>query len=228
MLLTPSALIRSAVLGAARDTRLVTPELVLPPARALVILPPPVLVVLPEVELTPSAWDPEPLVHDVIVIRRPVERTPYVRRTPYETELLVQEINGSKTLLLEMIRRAAYDWILYRSSTRLPQKQLAEQSYEWLFLEKPGHPSWSLRMREDKQCMSLIAVCESLDLDPETVRKHVRRLTPKHVMSVGRPAEYRRRDVFSAAAGDDDVYDLPDGLVDYAALEGHDDGGEMY
>ncbi|MDA4133072.1 MAG: hypothetical protein OK454_08110 [Thaumarchaeota archaeon] len=192
------------------------------------LLPPPALVVLPEVELTPSPWDPEPLAPDVIIIRRPVERTPYVRRTPYETELLIQEINGSKTLLLEIVRRAAYDWILYRDSTRIIQRGLAAQAYEWLFVEGPGHPSWAERMREDKQCMSLIAVCESLDLDPETVRKHVRRLTPKHVMSVGRPAEYRRRDVFSAAAGDDDVYDLPDGLVDYAALEGHDDGGEMY
>ena len=211
MLLTPSALIRSAVLGAARDTRLVTPELILPPARALVLLPPPVLVVLPEVELTSSAWDPEPLAPDVLIIRRPVERTPYVRRTPYETELLVQEINGSKTLLLEVIRRAAYDWILYRSSTRLPQKQLAEQSYEWLFLEKPGHPSWSLRIREDRESTSFIAVCEQLDLDPDTARGHIRKLTPQHVMSVGRPASYRVRS--PSTSDNDDSYCLPDGIV---------------
>ena len=216
MLLTPSALIRSAVLGAARDTRLVTPELVLPPARALVLLPPPALAVLPEVELAPSAWDPEPLA-PVVIIRRPVERTPYVRRTPYETELLVQEINGCKTLLLEIVRRAAYDWILYRDSTRLAQRALASQAYEWLFVENPGHPSWLERDREGKQCMSLVAVCESLDLEPDSVRKHVRKLTPKNVMSVGRPAEYRKRDVFTAHG--EDVHALPDGLVDYDSIE---------
>ena len=36
--------------------------------------------------------------------------------------------------------------------------------------------------------------CSELDLSAKTVRAYVRRLTVKNVMSVGRPAEYRRRD----------------------------------
>ena len=59
-----------------------------------------------------------------------------------------------------------------------------------------------------------------MDLDPDTVRRHVKKLTPRNVMSVGRPAEYRRRDVFAANAGDD-VYSTPGVLVEYG-----DDGGE--
>ena len=152
------------------------------------------------------------------LVRAPVERTPYKRRTAYETELLLQEINGCKTLLLELIRRAAYDWVLYRASTRILQRTLASQAHEWLFLEMPGHPSWEEREREGRSHTSLISVCEGLDLEPDNVRQHVRRLTPKNVMSVGRPAEYRRRDVFTSQQNED-VHALPDGLVDYDSIE---------
>jgi len=210
VLLTPSALIRSAVLGAARGIRLVTHGLVLPQAPTLVVLPPPALVALPEVELAPSAWDPEPQAPDIIVIRRPVERTPYVRRTPYEEELLRQEVEGCRGLMLELIRRAAFDWVLYRSSTRLLQKQLAEQAFEWLFVEAPGHPSWALRVREEKVSTSFLVVCEQLGLDPDTSRAHIRKLTPRHVMSVGRPTSYRTR--IPATTDGEDTYSLPDGM----------------
>jgi hypothetical protein len=220
-----------AVQGAARETRLSALDLPRPRLRLVPTLPeatPTALALEPVVEvLAPSAWDPEP-VSEVELVHVPVERTPYKRRTEYETELLHQEINGCKQLLLELIRRAAYDWILYRSSTRLLQRQLAEQAHEWLFLEMPGHPSWYVRERDGRTHTSFFAVCESLDLDPETARSHIRRLTPKHVMSVGRPAEYRRRDVFSAGTGEEDVHALPDGLVDYESIEGHDDGSDIY
>jgi hypothetical protein len=220
-----------AVQGAARETRRSSPDFAHPRLRLLPTLPepdPPALVPVPVAEIVETThWDPEPI-SEVNLIRVPVERTPYKRRSAYETELLLQEINGCKTLLLELIRRAAYDWILYRSSSRLLQKQLAEQAHEWLFLEMPGHPSWSVRERDGRTHTSFFAVCESLDLDPETARSHIRRLTPKHVMSVGRPAEYRRRDVFSAGTGEEDVHALPDGLVDYESIEGHDDGSDIY
>lgn len=171
----------------------------------------------PPAEDAPSAWDPDP---------QPVfsNRLSNVR-TPFEEEMVLQEINGCKTLLLEMVRRAAYDWVLYRASRRLVNRSMAEQAYRWLFTEVPGSADWEERIREGKHITSFVSVCESLDLDPETVRKHIRRLTPKNVMSVGRPAEYRRRDVFSTRSGDDDVYSVPGAIAEYtdAVDDGSDD-----
>lgn len=167
------------------------------------VVPPP-----PPPEEPVSPWDPEPVF--------PVSS---LVRTPHEEEMLLQEVNGCKTLLLEMIRRAAYDWVLYRGSRRMLQKSLAEQAYRWLFLEVPGSPDWNERQREGKHITSFVSVCEGLDLDPEKTRSHIRQLTPKHVMSVGRPAEYRRRDVFSSRAGDEDVYSVPGALIEYSDVE---------
>jgi hypothetical protein len=115
-------------------------------------------------------------------------------RRDRDPALVQQEINGCKSLLLEIIRRAAYDWVLYRTSTRIVYKKLAEQAFHWLFNEKPGHPDWVERDESGKQISGFMAICSALDLDPEAVRVHVRRLTPKNVMSVGRPPEYRRRE----------------------------------
>lgn len=146
---------------------------------------------------------------------RLLELSEEISPTRRDEELLLQEINGCKTLLLEVIRRAAYDWVLYRASRRMVQKVLAEQAYRWLFTEIPGSADWKEREREGKHISSFISICESLDLDPDTVRRHIKRLTPKNVMSVGRPAEYRRRDVFSSEGGGAEAYSLPDGLVGY-------------
>lgn len=119
--------------------------------------------------------------------------------------LLEQEINGCKTLLLEVIRRAAYDWVLYRTSRRMLHKRLAEDAHTWLFVEAPGHPNWVERDKMGKSITSFLAICSELDLDAETVRKYVRRLTVKNVMSVGRPAEYRRRDTCPPSMGEEHV-----------------------
>ena len=137
------------------------------------------------------------------------------RRDP---ELVIQEISGCKSLLLEIIRRAAYDWVLYRSSTRLLNKKIAEQAYSWLFLEGPDHPDWRERQREGKHITGFAVICESLELDVEVVRGHIRRLTPKNVMSVGRPAEYRRRESQAASSTDEDVYSVSSSLVGYEEL----------
>jgi hypothetical protein len=158
---------------------------------------------LPEPEEETSAWDPE---QDSSVVR--------LVREADEGELLQQSINGTKTLLLEIIRRAAYDWVLYRNSRRMVQRSMAEQAYRWLFVENPGTPDWTIRQRDGKHITSFISICEGLDLDPDTARRHIKRLTPRNVMSVGRPAEYRRRDVFTAQSGDD-VYETPGMLIEY-------------
>ena len=40
-----------------------------------------------------------------------------------------------------------------------------------------------------------MGICELLDLDPPYVRARVRLLTPKHIMTAGRPSERRKRPV---------------------------------
>jgi hypothetical protein len=182
-----------------------------PPAK-----PKPKLVVVKEKkeeEDAASPWDPEPeTVTRFVAANDGEDDEPLVR----DDALVLQEINGCKTLLLEIIRRAAYDYVLYRGNRRMAYRILADQAHAWLFSERPGTKDWNQRQREGKFITSFEAICEALDLDPDTVRNHVKRLTPRNVMSVGRPAEYRRRDVFSGSQGDDDAYSVPGGLIDYS------------
>jgi len=117
-----------------------------------------------------SAWDPEP--YDPL------------------------EVTKCRALLLEVIRRAAHDWVLYRLSKKLHQQELAQHAYIWLFEEEPGHPWWRERHQKENRELhitSFVSICEEIDLDPEHVRETVRHLTIKDVMSAGRPAERRRR-----------------------------------
>jgi hypothetical protein len=214
----PSSTCATLKLDAVRDAlsraeRLIEPELVPAP-----VLPPNVIVLRPAppvvvkkaaivLEEVPSAWDPEPET-DVRLVANDEPSEPFVR----DEAFIQQEINGAKTLLLEIIRRSAFDYVLYRTSRRLVYRALADQAYHWLFVEKQGTSEWAERQREGKFITGFEAICEALDLDPDAVRAHVRRLTPKHVTSVGRPAEYRRRDVFSNA-GDDAAHAIPSGLI---------------
>jgi hypothetical protein len=168
---------------------------------------------------------PEPQPGKLLVFRRPSTVPPPPPLTqkravvappkpePRDEGIITQEINGCKMLLLEIVRRTAFDWVLYRSSRRLVQKILAEQAYRWLFLENPGTPEWNERRREGKDVTSFVSICEALDLDPDKVRSHIRNLTPKNVSSVGRPAEYRKREALSSAS--EDVYAIADNLVEY-------------
>lgn len=96
-----------------------------------------------------------------------------------------------RALLLEVIRRAAHDWVLYRS-TRRPERAFAQSAYVWLFEEEPGHPDWELRQREGEPLMAFLTICECLDLEPEAVRYRVKRMTVRDIMAAGRPAETRK------------------------------------
>jgi hypothetical protein len=96
-------------------------------------------------------------------------------------------------LLIEVLRRAAHDWVLYRASTRLLQKQIADEAYQWLFKEVPGSRAWVERALCGKQLTSFTCICEILSLDPEAVRTYVRGLTIKEILSTGRPPTYRRQ-----------------------------------
>lgn len=104
----------------------------------------------------------------------------------------LREAQGARALLLEIFRRAAYDWVLYRTSSRLDQKQLAEDAYTWIFVEDAGHPHRRMRRENHKSLTSFMSICENLDQDPEQLRRHVRNLTPNKVMSSGRPPENSR------------------------------------
>jgi len=139
-----------------------------------VLLPPPPPTVptvteqLPESEETPccDAWDPDP--PDVFI-----------------------EASKCRALLLEVIRRAAHDWVLYRS-TRRPERAYAHDAYIWLFEEEPGHPWWELRHKEGEPLLAFLNICEVLDLDPKFVRARIRKMTIRDIMTAGRPAENRR------------------------------------
>lgn len=102
-----------------------------------------------------------------------------------------QESSRCRALLLEVVRRAAHDWILYRTSKRLPMRQVAEEAFTWLFEEEPGHPWWAMREKSGCTLMSLLNICEQLDLEPEYVRERIRKLTVQQIMLAGRPAERR-------------------------------------
>jgi hypothetical protein len=102
------------------------------------------------------------------------------------------QASGARSLLLEIVRRAAFDWVLYRSSRRIDQKLLAEDAYTWIFLENEDHPHWKIRIAEGKQLTSFICICEQLDVDAERLRGYIRNLTPNRVMSSGRPPENSR------------------------------------
>lgn len=100
---------------------------------------------------------------------------------------------SSRVLLAEILRRAVYDWVLYRSSTRLRDVDLARNAYVWLFEEGPGHPDWLERQKHGWTAFSFLTICDSLDMDPGAVRERVKKMTPSDVTSVGRPPVRRRK-----------------------------------
>jgi hypothetical protein len=143
------------------------------------------------------------------------------RRTLEQEELLLQEINGCKALLLEIVRRAAYDWVLYRASTRYQHTVMAEQAYHWLFLEVTDSPEGKERTKEGKQVTSFSGICELLGLDVGLVRGYIRKMTAKSVLNGGGPSEKRRPDMFISPSGDS--YALPNGVAEYVPDDEVDD-----
>lgn len=132
------------------------------------------------VELEPSAWDPEP----------------------------IYEASRCKAFLMEIIRRAASDWVQYRQARKMELRALAEQAYTWLFEEEPGHPAWKNRERalfkveaEDGQSVievgsrrltSFLSICEACGLNPDEVRARAREMTVESIMRTGRHTERRK------------------------------------
>jgi len=121
-----------------------------------------------EVILQPSAWDPEEL--DVAAF---AER--------------------ARTLLIDVIRRASHDWVLYRTSRRMDQRDLAHEAYVWLFEEDEDHPWTALRKRGGTELTSFLSICEIIDVDPDFARAQIRKLTVRDVKMAGRPPDRRHR-----------------------------------
>lgn len=139
---------------------------------------------------------------EVVVFEEPVEPPPRAVEpppVPVESEWdpdppeALMEASRSRALLLELIRRAAHDWVLYRTSRRMDQRELAQDAFIWLFEERPGHPRWEIREQEGMQLTAFLNICELLDLDPDFVRNRVRQMTPHGIKMAGRPAENRYR-----------------------------------
>lgn len=139
-----------------------------------------------------------------------------------ETHDAFMDASQCRALLLEVIRRSAHDWVLYRN-TRKPERVYAMEAYIWLFEEKPGHPWWELRQLEGEPFLSFLNVCEVLDLDPDVVRARVREMTIRDITGTGRPAERRR--LHKEYPGVED-FEFPTEL-DISALEG-DGFGSVY
>jgi hypothetical protein len=103
------------------------------------------------------------------------------------------DVMNCRALLIEIIRRAAHDYVLYRTHSELDKKALAEDAFIWLFEEDEEHPHFKTRKREGTIITSFLTICESVDLDPDMVRRHIKKMNVSAVMSAGRPAERRRR-----------------------------------
>jgi hypothetical protein len=98
-----------------------------------------------------------------------------------------------RSLLLDVLRRAIHDWVLYKNSSRLEHKELARHAFIWLFEEEEGHP-WRLqRQQEGLDMLSLESVCDVLDIDIETVRRVARNTTERQIKTAGRPPERRKK-----------------------------------
>lgn len=135
------------------------------------------------------------------------EREPWDPTSP-------RDVSRCKALLLEVLRRAAHDWVLYRQHHKLQLRELAEDAYTWLFQEEPGHPYWKQRaifefefeegpIQGVRSITSFLAICEALDLDPESVRDHVKKLDVRSIIASGRPAESRKPQPVDAVAVDE-------------------------
>lgn len=81
---------------------------------------------------------------------------------------------AEKLLLAAVVRRAAFDIVLYRDSPRLTHKKLAEEAYYWMFIE------------QSPRFMSFVTVCEVLGQDPAWIRQQTLKLTRSDVRKFDR------------------------------------------
>lgn len=171
----------------------------------------------PPQESSESAWDPEP---------------------SYEAK-------RCQALLLEVVRRAAHDWVLYRQHTKLEMRQRAQHAYMWIFEEEPGHKAWKERdtavflvENEEGQSVlevgsrrltSFISICEIVGLEPEAVRARAREMTVESISKTGRHTERRRGSSDSSSVEPHSVVvDIDLDALDNEPLDYSQYGGSAY
>ena len=81
-----------------------------------------------------------------------------------------QEGRGERLLLAAIIRRAAFDFALYRDDTKLVNRRLAVSAFNWMFRESDQG------LKSMDRYMSFLNICEVLDQDPEWIRNGTLRL----------------------------------------------------
>lgn len=109
---------------------------------------------------------------------------------PIEVEI---QATRCRALLLEIVKRAINDWVLYRGHSELKKKTCAREAYVWLFEEDGSHPDFKARLESGCVLTSFIAICEAVDLCPKVFRRHIKTLQISDVLGNGRPAERRRK-----------------------------------
>ena len=115
-----------------------------------------------------------------------------------------RNVSRCKALMLEIIRRAAHDWVLYRQHRKMGMRELARDAYIWLFEEKRGHQydrerqgasfldASGEKIKGARILTGFLSICDVLDLDPKTVRARVKKMDARSIISSGRPPQVRR------------------------------------
>lgn len=109
-------------------------------------------------------------------VETPEENDIYLAFGEDEIQARLREAEGARSLLLEIIRRAIFDWLLYRDSTEPERKQLALEAYVWLFEEDENHPDYLIRVAEHREFTSFVSICRSLDINIKQIRDDIRQL----------------------------------------------------
>lgn len=94
-------------------------------------------------------------------------------------------------LLAGVLRRAIFDWVLYRDHPSIMRRRIAGEAYIWLFIEGPGYPTWRRRLKEHLELLSFISICESLSLSKEQVRRVAEQVSKGDIRRLGRPPTNR-------------------------------------
>lgn len=215
--------IPSAVAANQLAVALSTPEPTPKPEPANDVLQPPIPIKRPRAprpfrtvrELPPAVIALRMLPHRARPEPAPEPAAPYA---PISDSTL--EASRCRAILLEVIQRAAHDWVLYRTHERLAAQEIAADAFTWLFEECPGHPWWEERAENGTTLMSFLSICETLDIDPTKVRDRIRRLTPKEILTSGRPAERRTKA--------QDEPNITEHGVETVSMARLDDGDEHY
>lgn len=95
-----------------------------------------------------------------------------------------------RALFAGILRRAVFDWVLYRRHPRQAKRQLAGAAYAWIFFERENNPFWN--RHKLRGLLSFVNICECLGLDPDRVQAAAARMTPRHIACLGRPATHRK------------------------------------